>query len=168
VTSAAFSPDGTRVASGAGDGVRIWNVRTGKLIGRALTEHKGAVSSVAFSADGGRVVSGSGDGTLRFWDAHTGQPVGGALEGHEKEVESVAFSRDGRRVASGSADGTVRLWPAPGAWPDVLCEKLNRNMTARQWREWVSPEIEYVKQCPDLPIPADRTDRRPPAGPAAR
>jgi hypothetical protein len=123
---------------------------------------------VAFSPDGGRVVSGSGDGTLRFWDDRTGQPVGGSLEGHDKEVASVAFSRDGRRIASGSADGTVRLWPAPGAWPDVLCEKLNRNMTAREWREWVSPEIEYVAQCPDLPIPGDRSKQAARAGPAAR
>lgn len=28
-------------------------------------------------------------------------------------------------------------------------------MSRKQWREWVSPEIDYVEQCPGLPIPPD-------------
>jgi hypothetical protein len=36
-----------------------------------------------------------------------------------------------------------------------LCEKLTTNMSRKQWREWVSPEIEYVPACPELPIPDD-------------
>ena len=74
-------------------------------------------------------------------------------------MTSVAFSPDGRRIVSGSHDKTLRLWPAPDAWPDELCAKLTRNMSRKQWREWVSPDLDYVKQCPGLPIPPD--DPRP-------
>jgi hypothetical protein len=28
-------------------------------------------------------------------------------------------------------------------------------MSHKQWNEWVSPEIDYIKVCPDLPIPPD-------------
>ena len=28
-------------------------------------------------------------------------------------------------------------------------------MSRREWREWVSPEIDYQLQCPGLPIPVD-------------
>jgi hypothetical protein len=69
----------------------------------------------------------------------------------------VAFSPDGRRIVSGSWDQTLRLWPAPEAWPGELCKKLTRNMSRKEWREWVSPEIEYVEQCPGLPIPLDES-----------
>jgi hypothetical protein len=43
----------------------------------------------------------------------------------------------------------------PKAWPDELCKKLTRNMSRKEWREWVSPEIPYTCQCAGLPIPAD-------------
>lgn len=36
-----------------------------------------------------------------------------------------------------------------------LCAKLPRNMTRKEWREWISPDIDYVVQCPGLPVPAD-------------
>jgi WD40 repeat protein len=75
--------------------------------------------------------------------------------GHEGWVTSVAFSPDGRRIVSGSDDDTVRNWPAPDQWPAEFCAKLTRNMTRREWRVWVSPDIEYEEQCPGLPIPPD-------------
>jgi len=29
---------------------------------------------------------------------------------------------------------------------------LTENMSHKQWNEWVSPDIEYIKVCPDLPL----------------
>jgi hypothetical protein len=49
----------------------------------------------------------------------------------------------------------VRVWPAPKAWPELLCAKLTRNMTQAEWREWISPEIDYIVQCPGLLVPPD-------------
>ena len=40
-------------------------------------------------------------------------------------------------------------------WPALLCDKLTTNMSHKQWRDWFSPDIDYIKVCPELPIPAD-------------
>ncbi len=112
---------------------------------------------MSFSPDGQRIVSGSSDATLRMWDAGTGRPLGQPLTGHTGQVSGVAFSPAGDRVVSGSYDTTLRLWPAPApaAWPELLCNKLNSNMSHQQWKDWVSPDISYVTVCPALPVAPD-------------
>jgi WD40 repeat protein len=119
-TSAAFAPDGRRVATGCDDGlVRLWP------LGDAgeptlLRGHEAGVVSVAFRPDGAAVASASRDGTVRLWPANgPGEPT--VLRGHAGAVTWVAFSPDGSgRLASASVDGTVRVWPPGGGAPLVL------------------------------------------------
>ncbi|KAJ7844004.1 WD40-repeat-containing domain protein [Mycena olivaceomarginata] len=114
ILSVAFSPDGTRIASGSVDKtIRVWDAATGQQVGDPLAGHTSSIRSVAFSPDGTRIASGSHDETIRVWDAATGQQVGDPLAGHTGSVRSVAFSPDGTRIASGlvasvafSPDGT--------------------------------------------------------------
>jgi WD40 repeat protein len=75
VNSAAFSPDGKRLAFGSGDGlhnsdfkpgeVTLWDVVTGKPI-RTLRGHTSGVRCIAFSPDGKRLVSGGGGNDEKF------------------------------------------------------------------------------------------------------
>jgi WD40 repeat protein len=156
VSSVAYSPDGRQIVSGSFDKtLRLWDVTSGKQIGESLIGHTDYVFSVAFSPDGHQIVSGSLDNTLRLWDSITGKQLGEPLLGHEKMVSSVAFSPDGRQIVSGSWDNTLRLWPVLNSWADALCAKLSHNMSRKQWQEWVSKDIEYTCQCPDLPIRPD-------------
>jgi WD40 repeat protein len=104
----AFSPDGTRIASGSADNtVRLWDVAKEQQIGQPL-QHEDWVNSVAFSPDGTRIASGAAT-SVRLWDTATGQQIGEPLR-HDDTVLSVAYSPDGTRIASASYDKTVRLW----------------------------------------------------------
>jgi WD40 repeat protein/tetratricopeptide (TPR) repeat protein len=121
----AFSPDGRRLASGAGErsflgsrgnelakfgALTVWDAITGQET-LSLRGHTSQVHSVAFSPDGKRLASASADGTVRVWDAATGQQER-TLKGHTQPVWDVAFSPDGQRLASASDDQTVRVWDA--------------------------------------------------------
>jgi WD40 repeat protein len=115
VTSAAFSPDGARVATGSTDAtIKLWDVATGRLI-RTLARHSNEVAySVAavFSPDGTRVLSGSSDG-MRLWDAASGRLIRAVPT--SSSVKLLAFSPDGRRVLAGLLDHRAELWDAT-AW----------------------------------------------------
>ena len=69
VYSVAFSPDGTLLASGGIDGLRLWNPTTGQGL-VTLTANKSSVSVVAFSSDGRTLASGE-SGAVFLWDVDT-------------------------------------------------------------------------------------------------
>jgi WD40 repeat protein len=111
VTAAAFSPDGTRVAtSGRDRTARVWDARTGELQ-LALVGHGSQVSPVVFSRDGERLLTASSDGTARLWSLLNGAVLA-VFEGHSGPVRVTAFAPDGARVMTAGFDGTVRVWDA--------------------------------------------------------
>ena len=70
VTALAFSPDGSRLASGAGfveSTVRLWDVTAGREVAR-LEGHRTYVRSLLFWPDGQTLASASGDQTIHLWD----------------------------------------------------------------------------------------------------
>ena len=102
-----FSPDGSQLLTGGGDGtVIVWDIETGDLK-RVLTGHTGAVEDATWSSDGRSIISGSHDGTVRVWDVTSGEMLV-VLEGHD--TWPFLDMTDDRRYVVTATPGLVRIW----------------------------------------------------------
>jgi WD40 repeat protein len=109
ITALAFSPDGTRLASGSQDRSAIlWDIARARQLTR-FEGHKDEVAPVSFTPDGARLITASFDRTLRLWSVRDGRLIA-ELTGHAERVSALAVSPSGNMMASGSLDGEIRLW----------------------------------------------------------
>jgi WD40 repeat protein/DNA-binding SARP family transcriptional activator len=115
ITSVAFSPDGTRLATGSLDPtVKVWAISLeGVQESLSLAGHTGAVNGLASSPDGRFLATGSWDGTARIWDiSPSGNQEILTLAGHSNRLSRVAYSPDGARLATTNEDGRAAILDA--------------------------------------------------------
>ncbi len=136
ITSVAFSPDGTLLASGGRQNVGVWRVADGKLL-HDLRGHENFVGCVTFSADGRYILSGGYDQTIHIWRAADGALVQ-VWRGPTSYTDPIVPLPDGRWVAScGWKEEHVWLWrwlPHPDAVTPL------EHLGDAYW-EWVSDSV---------------------------
>jgi WD40 repeat protein len=111
--SVAWSPDGTRLASGGsgrggGGEIFVWEVSSGQCL-QAWSEPGAIVYALAWNPRTSVLLSSSGDGSMRWWDAQSGACMA-IRQAHQGAIQSLSVSPDGGMVASCGDDGAINIW----------------------------------------------------------
>ena len=113
VYALACGPEGRLLAAAGPDGVKVWDLTTGKEAVVLEDSHRRSFS-VTFSPDGQRLAASSADGRGHdilghVWDVRSGR----ALLKKQLEGEvALAYSPDGTRLAAACWSGSLRVWNA--------------------------------------------------------
>ena len=111
VTHAAFSADGTRVALGAADGIRVLKVKRCEQT-FLPTPPQAPLDALTMSRDGDTVVAAGADGAARVWDVPSQTLLATLLGGWEEHARlALRPAADGGQVVLAAGDdGRIREW----------------------------------------------------------
>jgi WD40 repeat protein len=107
IRSLRFSPDGGRIASADGEGIRVEEVATGKRIAD-LRAGRGPVKTVDFSPEGTRLIACGSENVYLWSAADWSRRWDTSAEGPGRP-EVARFSPDGKLAATGDRFGKIRL-----------------------------------------------------------
>ena len=128
IRSLAFTPDGTKIAGAATDGVHVWDKASGKII-ESYVAQAGPRSLSTLDPSGRTLISGQQDGSIAAFDLSGGRRLGRAFTWNTPDQTCgyspcMAINRQSELMASDQADGTVAI-------VDLRTLRLTRTLPAR-------------------------------------
>ncbi len=147
LSGVAFSPDGKWIATGGTNGLRVWDVDTGKL--QQSFANAGLIRyGVRYSPDGLYLLSGDWlSGVASLWDVQSGKRLQQYIHpfeiaGNSIFLNDVAFSSGGKWIAASPEGIYVRIWDQSTA--DLSEFILMQDSSTEIARLAFSPDDHYI------------------------
>ena len=103
----AWSPDGTRIASGGVEQtIHIWDAQTGHQV-YAFANQRNKIYALSWSPDSTTIASGGGDNMVQVWNAENGE-IYETFPDLRRNVSATCWSPDGHFVAATS--DILQIW----------------------------------------------------------
>jgi WD40 repeat protein len=145
-SSVALSPDGHFLAVGGfGRFVRLWDVRTRKLV-HELDQGGNGAFTLEFSPDGRSLAISGFEPVASLWDVVTGTQIGPQLSAGDRRT-MIDLSPDGRYLLETHGNGRGAVWDVdPESWERRACDLASRTLTLEEWDEFL-PGRPYEPAC---------------------
>jgi WD40 repeat protein len=145
-SSVALSPDARFLAVGGFGGiVRVWDVRTRKLL-HELDQGGNGAFTLEFSPDGRTLAISGFEPVASLWDVATGTQIGPQLTAGDRRT-MIDLSADGRQMLEVHGNGQGAVWDVdPESWKRRACALANRTLTREEWGEFL-PGRPYDPAC---------------------
>ncbi len=148
-----FSNKGDFLVTGdlAGN-VRVWKVGTWELL-EILEGHTARVHDIQFSRDDKYMATGSFDKSILLWFTEDWTKSPAVLDDQDSWVWSVGFNPDATKIYAGCVNNLIREYSLDiDELAGSICGKVDRNMTAKEWKRYVAKDIDPKKTCENYPI----------------
>lgn len=131
--------------------VKLFDLQTKKI--KELTGHKSGIADLEFSPDGLLLASSGLDSKLQMWVVDHEEDLPIVMDNNNGAVWDVVFTKDSNYLIASCNNGEVRIWPTdPRSLAELVCPKMERNMTKDEWVSYVGKDIDYESTCVSLLI----------------
>jgi len=131
--------------------VKLFDLQTKKI--KELSGHKSGIADLEFSPDGLLLASSGLDSKLQMWVVDHEEDLPIVMDNNNGSVWDVVFTKDSNYLIASCNNGEVRIWPTdPRSLAELVCPKMERNMTKDEWDSYVGKDIGYESTCVSLLI----------------
>jgi hypothetical protein len=152
ILSVKFSPDGNSLAYGTDDLankrglVKVYDFKSKET--RQLSGHRAGVYDVEFSPDGKLLASAGSDRRLQMWVMDSPEDLPIVMDNNNGFVWDIAFTKNSDYLIAACSESEIRVWPTdPSLLAQLVCPKINRNMTTDEWKKYVGDKINFETTC---------------------
>jgi len=158
----AFSPEGDRLAASNPNGsVYLWSTEdlsaaldpSREQPPQILSGSTHPLGPVAFQPGGALILAANDAGEILFWQTSEHHPRLMVRSIDNAPIHEIAFLPDGVLVTGGES-GELAAWKAlmdPESLASGVCKKVGRNLTRKEWCQFIGPDIAYQRTCEALP-----------------
>jgi len=145
-----FNHKGTELACGFNNG-RIKLIQmSGREQIRDLSGQTGIVTQIVYSSNDLLVAAANSDHSVQLWSIKNIIELPILLDDHPGYVFTLAFSPDDNHLYTGTR-GSVKVWSVNlSEMANDLCNFLERNLTPKEWRQYIGNELDYEQTCDNL------------------
>lgn len=144
----AYLPDGRLALGSFGDRIELWQANhPGKYLASKATD----ISLLAASPRANHLASISSNGTVQVWSIEGRDPYPEPVR-LRGVFKSLAFTSDGNGLWTLDNAGLLQRWTlGTDTLLNIACKAAGRNLTEREWKQYISESYQEREPCPEFP-----------------